>query len=155
MTVVSDGDQVLGDSRLRHLNAEFHPLPMNAWSAARNVLAKAPVGWTHALARMAKMEILVQTGRAEDRRRTKAARARSPVPNSNMLVGSGVIGVPIDSCPLFAVAAQSGALAVPPLRNPTIEEPFGKMKLPSNKTGVAVVALGLRRVLAPRSALYT
>jgi len=101
------------------------------------------------------MEILVQTGRAEDRRRTKAAKARSPVPNSNMLPGSGVIEVPIDSCPLFAVAAQLGELAVPSLRNPTIEEPFGNMKLPSNSIGVGVVALGGGRVFVPRSAMYT
>ena len=68
-----------------------------------------------------------------------------------MLAGSGVT----DVCPLFAVAAQSGEVAVPSSRNPTIEEPFGKMKLPSNKTGVAVVAPGARRVFIPRSALYT
>ncbi len=84
-----------------------------------------------------------------------AAKAMSPVPNGNMLAGSGVVVCWIGSCPLFAVAAQLGELAVFVFRIPTIEEPFGKMKLPSNKTGVAVVAPGARRVFVPRSALYT
>jgi hypothetical protein len=79
-----------------------------------------------------------------------------------MLAGSGVVVYSIDSCPLFAVAIQLGELVVPVLRNPTIEEPFGKMKSPPNglvlvscKIGVGVVALGGGRVFVPRSATYT
>jgi hypothetical protein len=62
--------------------------------------------------------------------------------------------------PLLAVATQSGEVAVPVLRNPTIEEPSGKSKavvgMPVTTSNNGVVAELLPgSVVVPRSATYT